>query len=390
MKLKLALLFILAAIGVHVYLTLHFYGLTFGTMAGESICNLNAKFNCDTVTASSFSSLAGVPIALWGAATNGVLGLLVLIWIFGWSNDVARLGRYAMWLSGFTAAMSLVMGSISTFFIGSYCIFCMSVYVLSFIIFYLIWRSQSPDRPGLLADIKALFGPAKSYLIFLAAIPAATFFLHRTFIVQFGAEALDNIVQESLQEWKAAPTIDLASTPAALVKEQSDVKMTIAEFADFRCGHCKHASPTLHAFLNSHPNVKFQYYTFPLDGQCNDIIPGGDGVSCYLAKNVYCAEKTAKKGWELHDAVYADQDDVNNGGMEAAKKVVEKSLGNLGVEPEAQKTCVESPDTDAAIRAQAKLGVAAGVKGTPTFYVNGRKLSRGQLLPVLEAVYKEL
>jgi protein-disulfide isomerase len=35
----------------------------------------------------------------------------------------------------------------------------------------------------------------------------------------------------------------------------------------------------------------------------------------------------------------------------------------------------------------AKEGVSAGVKGTPSFYSNGKKLGRGQLLPVLDAVY---
>ena len=52
--------------------------------------------------------------------------------------------------------------------------------------------------------------------------------------------------------------------------------------------------------------------------------------------------------------------------------------------------CMEEVATQDAIVAQAKAGNQAGVTGTPTIFVNGRKLPYGQILPVLEKVYQTL
>ncbi len=87
MKLKVALLTVAIAIGLHIYLALHYYQLNFGLLTSESLCNVNELFNCDNVTASRFSALLGMPIALWGAVTNFILALLIMGWILGWSND---------------------------------------------------------------------------------------------------------------------------------------------------------------------------------------------------------------------------------------------------------------------------------------------------------------
>jgi uncharacterized membrane protein len=87
MKLKLALLFTLIAIGIHIYLGMHHYALQFGAVESEAICNVSAKFDCDSVAASPFSVLFGIPIALWGAAANMILALLLIGWIIGWVSE---------------------------------------------------------------------------------------------------------------------------------------------------------------------------------------------------------------------------------------------------------------------------------------------------------------
>src|SRR5437868_1769535 len=46
-RIQLALMGALISIALHLYLTMHYYPVKFGFAAGQSICNLNAKFNCD-------------------------------------------------------------------------------------------------------------------------------------------------------------------------------------------------------------------------------------------------------------------------------------------------------------------------------------------------------
>ncbi|MEK6555784.1 MAG: vitamin K epoxide reductase family protein, partial [Bdellovibrionota bacterium] len=80
MKLKIAILLTLIAVGLHAYLTLHYYDLNYGSTSGESVCNVSEKFNCDSVSMSQYSTLLGAPLALWGAATNIILLVLLVGW----------------------------------------------------------------------------------------------------------------------------------------------------------------------------------------------------------------------------------------------------------------------------------------------------------------------
>lgn len=388
MKLKLAFIFSLVAIGLHIYLALHYYSLNFGISSGESLCNLSLQFNCDTVTASRFSSLFGIPIAAFGAMANLVLAILILGWIFGWSDNLQRHGKYSLLLSALIASASVVMGSISTFYIHSFCIFCIGTYLISFLVVGLVAASQESQAQPITSFLAELFSSAKIYLALFAMIPLGTAFFHNVFLKQFGADRIRIIIQNSISEWNTNPQNDFSTVPATLVSGPDNAKITIKEFADFRCGHCKQASPGLKAFYRSHQNLRFEFYTFPLDGTCNDAIQGGDGISCDLAKNVYCAEKTAKKGWEMHDYYFSIQESINNSPtLEFVREKTVAAITQLGLSADSQKTCVESPETDSAIRAQAKAGKDFGVKGTPTIFVNGRKLPFAQMIPVLEAAY---
>ncbi|OFZ18560.1 MAG: hypothetical protein A2Z20_10565 [Bdellovibrionales bacterium RBG_16_40_8] len=392
MKLKTALFFVLVAVGLHIYLAIHYYGLSFGLLTSDSICNVSSKFNCDTITASNFSSVFGIPIAMYGAVTNSALAILIMIWILGWSEDIPRHGRYTLWLSGLVATTSLVMGFISMFIIRSYCLFCIGAYITSFLVAYFVYFAQESGVRSTTEYFIELFGHAKRYLIFLVMVPFFTFLAHKSYVKTKDATELEQAIKSSLADWNVSPLVDLSSTTPIMSKGDQNAKMTIDEFADFRCSHCLQANFGLKAFINSHTSVKFNFYAFPLDGSCNDAITGGgDGLSCYLAKNVFCAEKTAQQGWAIHDYIYSKQTQISSqGNIDFAKQELANAYNKFNISEEAQKICLENPDTDAFIRAQAKAGANAGVKGTPTLFINGKKLSRGHLLPILEAVYKSL
>src|ERR1700722_484314 len=79
---------------IHLYLSYHYYPIKFGFSSGPSICSVNATFDCDAVAASQYSAVFGIPLAVWGAATNLVIFLLVLLQWWGWSEYPERLRRW--------------------------------------------------------------------------------------------------------------------------------------------------------------------------------------------------------------------------------------------------------------------------------------------------------
>lgn len=390
MKLKIALVLLVVAISSHLYLANHYYQLSFGFGdEGASVCNINKTFSCDTVSASQFSEFLGIPIAAWGAATNAVLLVLLMGWIIRWGDNIARLASYATYLAGFTALMSVVMTSISTLFLRTFCVFCITAYVCSFIVFELIRRSRPDDPQDFKENLLALVGPAKSYLILLAAIPIGAFLLNRGILSNYGAKNLSEFVQTAISDWQATPAAIFTAAPA-LIKGASDAdaKMTIVEFADFRCAHCRAASAPLGAFVASRADVQLRFMNFPLDSACNSAVDFGDGISCMLARGVVCAEKLSQKGWDLHDEIFSRQGDFAQVAISDLKGKLSLWGKDHGIDAAAMTTCLEDEGTRKLVADQAVNGQTAGVKGTPTIYVNGKKLPRGQSLHVLEKAYE--
>jgi protein-disulfide isomerase len=136
-------------------------------------------------------------------------------------------------------------------------------------------------------------------------------------------------------------------------------------------------------------DVQLRFYNFPLDNSCNDVIGGGDGVSCLLAKSVSCAEKVSSKGWQMHDDIFSAQEEISRMGLPQAKEKVMAYATNHSVNTEEFTTCLDSDETQEWIKSQAKAGVDSGVRGTPSIYVNSRRLPRGQAIPVLQRAYLE-
>lgn len=387
-RVQIALMGCLASVAAHLYLTLHYYPLKFGFAAGNSICNLNAKFDCDAVAASGYSSLFGIPLSVWGLVTNAVLFFMILFSWLEWSEHPERLKRWTLLLAGGSFVASLVMGVISFTQLNSYCLFCLTLYVLSAIIFF-AYRGlkREPLGPGLTADLPHLWSDSKSILLGFAAIPLLAYLTHQIFMQNFGDAQVEKLVNESVQEWTLASAQNFVAKPTMVMGPSLETAaLTLVEFADFRCSHCRHASYTLDAFVKSHPDVRFEFYSFPLDGECNEKIESKNGISCLLATAVFCAEKEGK-GWELHHSLYNAQDDINHAaGVPEVEPILAQLVAPLGLSWDRLKTCTTDPAVSDAIRAQAKQGVLVNVMGTPTLFANGKLLNRGQMMPVLQAV----
>lgn len=385
--------FALSAV-LHSYLTMKHYPLHLGFSSGDSVCNVSARFNCDAVTASSYSQVFGLPISILGGTYNLMLLLITLFAWWGWRGDVKTGLRESLWLSGGSLIASLVMGFISLFLINNYCLFCLGTYFLSLFGFVGLYASVAEDKPfrHLSADIKLWFSEKKGVWGFILFVPAAALFIHTAILQNYGADQLDQVVQTALSDWNNAPTQTFTSTPS-LVKGASPekAKMILTEFADFLCGHCKMAAPSIAAFVNSHSDqVRLIFYSFPLDSFCNSEIKQGNGVPCFLAEAVYCAERQ-NKGWNLHELIYTKQTHFYkaNNGTEAHNLLKELSR-EINLNWETLDVCLNDPNTKQIIKNQAVQGKAVDIQGTPSFFVNGKKLERGQLLPVLNAVLNKI
>ncbi len=385
MRIRLALVGCLLSVGAHLYLALHYYPLKVGAASAQSLCSLNAKFDCDAVSASAYSAFLGVPMAIWGAVTNAVLFVLILMSWLEWSENPERLRRWCLALAGLSVGASVVMAAISLLFMHQYCLFCISLYLFSILIFVAYMGiPREAFWANLRHDLPHLWQESRGVVLSLLSIPVLAFLLHQIFMQNLGLAEIGRMVAESIQEWEVAPKFDFVAKPTLSIGPTQDAAaMTLVEFADFRCGHCKRASYSLHAFVKSHPDVRFEFYSFPLDGACNEKIENSSGISCRLAATVYCAEKEGK-GWETHDTLFGIQDEVNQlSTVTEVDVVLSKHMPSLGLNWERMQTCLNDVATLDAIKAQAKQGSLVNVMGTPTLFANGKLINR-VMVPVLQ------
>lgn len=384
MKLKVPFLLVIASLLVHFYLMNTHYEFRYGFEGSKSLCSINEILNCESVSISPYSYLLGLPLATWGFAFHlGFLGLFFIAFTHPQRKESAL--RFIKLFSLASLIATLAMGTIAFTMMTAYCIFCISLYVLSIINFVILAKNTSVSFVPNSNDLKKLLKKGDDGLLpvlfSMIAVPAVAFLAHdmssRTHI-----QKSSHVIQEVMTEWDRSPEVQFTNP---MLKEGSESpKFTIVEFADFECIHCKNASHNLHSFVSSRPGVQLQFYSFPLDNACNPAIGAGgaSGKRCALAKAVYCSEKQGK-GWKAHGWIFDRFGTDENSNFE-------KMSSDLGLDKDSLTACINSDEAQQFVTSQAKLGQEAKVEGTPAVFVNGKKLPAGHVITVLEAMCKKL
>jgi len=120
----------LAGLGVSIYLTIaHF---TESALAG---CSESGLVNCTKVTTSPQSYVFGIPVAVLGLAFFVFCVAIMSPWAWRASRREIHLVRIASLVVGIGFVLYLVYAELFT--IGSICLYCTSVHVITFLLFVL-------------------------------------------------------------------------------------------------------------------------------------------------------------------------------------------------------------------------------------------------------------
>lgn len=381
----------LVGVGIHSYLSYHHYQIKLGLSLGSSLCNITEKVSCDLTAASPYSEVFGVPVAVVGVLFHITLSAFALLALSGLTQRREFLIKSMVIMGAGSLVVSVLMAGISWIALKVYCPFCIAAYVISALIFWLaldVEKKYDPDGSSLTNGefFVAIFGEQRWILItgvilVLGGSPLA----HSMLLSSFGAEKLDLMVAQSIEDWKSAPVYQFRKDQGLRLGSHEG-KMTIVEFADYLCPHCKMAGPPLKAFAKTRSNVELIFKSFPLDKKCNDALKvEGDGLRCLLAYAVECAESEHKLGWSVQEKIFDRQASWS---FENKDQQLREIFQGFGMNLEKMDVCMKAPETHQAILAQAAEGVAAQVQGTPTIYVNGQRLPAAQVLRVLQAAQK--
>jgi protein-disulfide isomerase len=150
-------------------------------------------------------------------------------------------------------------------------------------------------------------------------------------------------------------------------------KVTIIAFSEFQCPFCGRVIPTLDQVQKTYGNdVQIAFKHFPLGFHPN-AMPAAIAAE---------AAKEQGKFWEMHDKLFANQQNLDRASFE-------KYAQEIGLDMAKFKAALDASKNKEVIEANAKEGSQFGVRGTPSFFINGRFFRGAQPFESFKAAIDE-
>lgn len=182
--------------------------------------------------------------------------------------------------------------------------------------------------------------------------------------------AADAKDEEDLKVW------NVPVQPGDPVRGPADALVTIVEFSDFECPFCKRADDTLAKLLELYPKeVRLVWKDNPLPFHARAMPAAKFGRFAYQTKG--------NEGfWKAHDALFGSQAQLDEDALRDLAK-------NQGLAWPRLKAALDDVKLPAKIEESQELASDFQARGTPHFFVNGRRLVGAQPLAKFTALVDE-
>jgi protein-disulfide isomerase len=157
-----------------------------------------------------------------------------------------------------------------------------------------------------------------------------------------------------------------------------DGKVTFVEFLDFECESCRAAHPAIEELRETYDGqVTFVVRNFPLHGNSEAA--------------AQAAEAAAAQGKfeEMYDMLFETQPTWGES-SESKEEVFFGFAEELGLDMDEFRKVYEDPATLEKIQRDKADGLALGVEGTPTFFLNGEKMEIESFDDLVDQIDAEL
>jgi len=155
----------------------------------------------------------------------------------------------------------------------------------------------------------------------------------------------------------APPTADI-NLADANVMGNKDAPVMLVEFADYECPYCQKVAPEIPKLVSEFGTrlaISFKDFPLPMHSHAEKA-----------AEATRCAADQGKY-WEYHDLLFKTKElDVDQ--LKGHAQSLHLDLAKFS-------TCLDSGSTSAAVQKDRQEGVALGLSGTPSFFINGHYFS---------------
>jgi protein-disulfide isomerase len=172
------------------------------------------------------------------------------------------------------------------------------------------------------------------------------------------------------------PTTAVPQAVAGHIRGFATARVTLVEYGDYECPPCGSYEPILSKLLQQFPNaVKLEFHHFPIMTIHR---------SALLAATAAEAAGDQGRYWEMHDSLFALRTQWA-GAADAERQFIEMAA-KMGLDIDRFTESLRSPETRQRVLDDMQTGRTLQIEGTPTFFLNGQKLS--PIPPTVEAFSK--
>ena len=373
---------ILGAVGLGICLYLYSFHieLLIGEIKSGPLCGADNDLGCHSVAAGPYSSMFGIPLALWGAIFFSAIALLGVGGIIFWRDTGRVFLRWAFFLAVLGLGFDIYLAYTMIFKIQALCWLCTATYAINFLILIVllkgVWREPRPR-----ISLRAIFPGAKDaqgidlyYRNVIKGLLIGGILLSAVAGIA-GSQLLSKTLTEDDREYLVKLKKNLSQQKPKVIEVKNrpvlgsdDATVTVVEFSDFLCPYCAKASRYIKlAESGARDKARFVFRHLPLDKSCNrsvrsDVHPG----ACLLAEGAVCAFEQ-NKFWQYHDLAFETEGSIS-------LTVVMDNASKIGLNLGEFKRCLDSGRGLRVVREDIEVALNAGIKSTPTLLINGRRL----------------
>ena len=355
----------LAGLANAIYLSVSHYRVYIDP-AYESFCAISKAVNCDTVSQSPYSIFLGVPVPVWGVI-GFVFVLLFLPFAAGKSAQKKRMWPILFLILMGYSVYSVILAAISSFIIHSYCIMCLLSFAITFLLTYFTWVIRCRFEPcgiteAVRMDLRFLLERKGQTVGIFSIFFAGLILTMVLFPVYWSFQPAE--VTTSVQSGETADGHPWIGNP--------DAEIVITEYTDYLCFQCNKTHYYLRKMMAKYPDkLKIVHRHFPMDHRVNPLVkvPVHHGSGALAMMAIYA--QTRGKFWDMNDYLFANARAVDQIDLKSAAEAA-------GLDVRGLAGAFSDQEILRKLRSDIIAGLKTGVRGTPTFNING-SLYSGQL-----------
>jgi protein-disulfide isomerase len=175
------------------------------------------------------------------------------------------------------------------------------------------------------------------------------------------------------------PELDKLHTQFQPALGTAGAPVVLVTFSDLQCPHCRTEAQMLRENLikNYPTQVRFYFKDFPLESLHPWAKAAAMAGRCVYGQN-------ADAFWDYHDFVFAKQDTLT---PETLKdQVLGWAKDNKSLDSVKLGACIDNKSTLPEVEKEMEEGRALDISGTPTLFINGRRISQTIEWPQLKMV----